>query len=276
MTTAPATNRLEWPGTMSDFQAAVDRLKAGYQGAGDGGDKKISMAGPAADSTQMKQSPSWLAGFEKSLPNVWANGLGKNEALYQDARGQFGIVSMGNHWGSVTMGAPLLGVLERPLNGMWSKLPLGSILLGGGFSLVTGEAIDQLYPHTLNADGTTKLNTTNLLAKSGIALAMAMYGHRLFSTTGAMLGAAVLGLQVLVDLAGKRLDSIVLWIVNMWNKLTGKPPITVLSQGTVTARQDHTAQGRQPRHTEVLQPLQVTTNGLGYRTGMGAGLGFSH
>lgn len=219
----PKTGILEWPAieegllTKQDarFEALLKRYAAGtVGGATDGVKAKV----------EMNQPVPWLTVVQRDLGTRWDVGPQKGEVLAQDAGGKWGftpVTTLAHQ--TVTMGAgALLGPIERPINGFWKGMPLGSIILGGGLSVALGTAIDELYPHTQNTDGSLKLNTTNLLVKGGMAFAFMTFGNRIFSSTGTLIAAAVLGLQVAADILHKPLQNLVTWIVDAWRKLTGR------------------------------------------------------
>jgi hypothetical protein len=205
----------------ADFEAILKKLQLGYQATADGA-KAADAAKPALTMGQT-QPPAWFANLEKDLGSTWAAGPAKGQVLAPNAAGKWGFTTgtalMGN---SVVMGAgALLGPVEAPINGLWNKLPLGSIAVGGLSAMALGMAIDDLYPHTGTGTAVV-LNKTNLAIKGGVALALTMFGTKIFSSTGTLIAAAVLGLQVIADIAHEPLDKFVAWVVKMWNKLTGK------------------------------------------------------
>ena len=218
---------VEWPKAEAQlvnklgdkFEAILKQYQAGtIGGANDGGQ------GGAKPAATMGQSPAWISNVEKDLGSQWGTGPQKGQILAPDAQGKWGFTSataiMGNT--ALMSAGALLGPVERPINSVYNKLPLGSILLGGGSALIIGTAIDDLYPHGSNTDGSLKLNATNLALKGGLAFVMATFGARVFSGTGALIAAAVFGLQVAADLAHTQVEKLVAWIVKTWRSVTGR------------------------------------------------------
>ena len=214
---------LDWPAAEeallvkqdARFEALLKKYQIGaVGGAADGAKPKLEMNQPAP----------WLTAIQKDLGAKWDTGPAKGDVLAQDAKGTWGftpVTTLAHQ--TVTMGSgALLGPIENPINGVYRGMPLGSVLLGGGLGVAMGTAIDELYPHTQNADGSLKLNTTNLLFKGGLAVAMVTFGTRVFSSTGALIAAAVFGLQVAADVLHKPLQNLVKWIVDTWRKVTGR------------------------------------------------------
>lgn len=209
-------------------RALMEQFKASYQGAGDGavptpkqGSGAGDPPGPGTAVITMKQAvaeqpPVWLVGLQKELGAAWSAGP-KNQIVEFGADGRLKVSATPAH---VIMGrSALLAPIESPVNSVYKGLPLGSILLGGISAYVVGSVIDRKWPHTPKTDGTVTLNMTNLAIKSGAALALATFGTRVFSTTGALIAAGIFVVEVAVDLLGKRLDDIILWLKKQLDKI---------------------------------------------------------
>lgn len=252
------TGVLEWPTMKAEINADLEAILKKYQigtvgGANDGGQPKP---------VEMKQQVPWLTAIQKDLGAKWDTGPAKGDVLAQDAKGTWGftpVMTLAQQ--TVTMGrGALLGPIEGPLNGFYRGAPLGSILMGGGLSVALATAVDELYPHTTNADGSLKLNTTNLAIKGGIAFAIMTFGHRVFSSTGALIAVAVLGLNIAADLLHKPLQSLVNWIVTTWRKVTGRT--------TAAQNNFYTASSRQydaPFHQDAGSIERSSGAGLGFQ-----------
>jgi len=242
----------------ADFEALLKQYAAGaVGGANDGAKPALVLPVPAA--MKQEQPVAWLESAIKDLGSAWATGPAKGEVLAPGANGKWGFTPVAALvTGTATMGAgALLSPIEGPLNGIYNKLPIGSIVLGGGSAMLLGLAIDELYPHTATA-----MNTTNLAIKGGLALALTMFGTKIFSSTGALVAAAVFGLQVVADLGHKQVDSIVAWLVKTWNQITGKT--TVAQRNYIPARQPARTMGAgdwrpADNHPLVAQNVRVST-----------------
>ena len=94
------------------------------------------------------------------------------------------------------MHASYTGLLEKPLDSLVPKVPLGAIVVGGGLGLIVGDLIDGFVPAT-NLDGS--VNFGNVATKGVVAYIAATMGGKIVSKQAGLAIAVVLGAQVLAD-----------------------------------------------------------------------------